>query len=1107
MLRLYLGPAGSGKSAEIGRELLELAGWETPPRLLVLVPEQYTVQKEREVLELLGNRRGSAVEVLNFRRLCDVVFRETGGGAEQPIDDSGRMLLMARALAAVKGELSVYRRAAERPEFLEKLLSLYDEFQNYRISRALLRERTAGEGELGGKIADLTLIFEAYDALYIGESQSPPDLMALCADKLAGSGALAGAKVYLDGFKDFTPAQYELCELLLRRCDLTLALCCDGLSGESPLFESSRGTARRLLRSAQAASVEAETRQFEVHDGPLAPVERALRELTGAGAAEPCPAARAFAADDPFDEIDQIATEILRLVREEGYRFRDFVLIARDAGDYRDVLEAVFPKYGIPFFADSEESALSKPLVKYLMRALDCVTRGFRREDFFEYLKSGLTPLEPAEVCELQSYCAGWNLTGSALTKPFTKHPDGLLALFDEESSARLAALEELRERAVSPLLRLAARAEEGPSELAAALYDLMEEEGVFERLLERAELLAAGGYHKLAEECRRIGGKTVEALSQLARFCGEETETSRFAELFLLAMGSLGVETIPTLLDSVTLGSANLVRTSQPKCVFVIGFCEGVFPAAVSESGLLSDAERRELAELSFALSPSAERRAAEEQFFLYTALTAPSERLYLSAPAADSRGGERRISYLFTILITRLGLSRTRLHGPLDLEGEARAAEYCFLHSGEEDELAQYLAGYFERTGRPLDFSRVRRAEQEREGRLRLSEPGLAGRLYGNRAQSPTGLERFIKCRFSYFCRYGLRVQERRKNELDALTAGTFIHSVLQCFAELVRRRGGFRALENAGELIDQVVEDYRKEHFPDFEESGGRFQYLFRRLKDTVKEFALQLSEELSHSRFTPEGLELEIGGGGIAPLIIRREGENIVLRGVIDRLDVYERDGVRYLRVVDYKTGGKEFDFTEIYEGLSLQILLYLFCALEAGGEQVRPAGVLYSRVHAPVVAVEERDCPPEEIERERRKLMRGSGLLIRDADILAAMDESGSFQNLPVKLTRGGEIDLERSDTATLPELALIRRHVERVLLRAAETLEAGDISINPYEGSELSCQFCEMSDICRSKGKKGGGRFLHRLTREEFFERIGGDEDGDKLDARAERGD
>lgn len=1106
MLKLILGRAGSGKIHQMMREICALA--EKGQRSIVLVPEQYSVEKEREIISSLGNELSWEIEVLNFERLCDVVFRNAGGGAADTIDQGGRMLVMARALDAVRPNLRVYQDAAEKPEFILHLLRIFDEFVQYKVHTEELLSASGEQGELAEKSHDLTLICEAYRSLLGGELADPLEQSARAVDRLREKDVFGDYHVFVEAFSVFSPVQYEWLEGLVKQAkQVTVALCCDHLNYGSAVFETTRKTAAILRKLADQNGIACEVsvceRKEEKIPKGLIAAERMLYEYGKVNEQFKSDGLRLIAAADPYDEIEFVAREVRRLIREEGYRFRDVSVICRQKENYLTPVTAVFERLAIPYFIDKSSDTLQKPIAAAVFSLMSIWLKGYQYEDLFMLLKTGLAFFQHAEIDLLENYAYSWQLSGKKTwEKPFSRHPDGYHKQLDDAAREKLHLLEDLRKRLIEPLKEAEQKFMKGTAaEKAAAICEVLVTAEVPAHLNEDTEELRNRGFEVLATENEQLWDNVMTALSQMALFCEEKIESARFAELFKLTLSAYTVGAIPTALDQVIVGSVDRLRTGHVKITFVVGFNEGEFPRNKFDEGLLIDRDREELHAKGIRLSPGTRELALEERFYAYSALCSPSDVLYLCYTASDLKGGEQRPSYLLGILrriVPDLKPEYPALTESPIMQIESSEEALGFLAAArakhEENAFTHALRQYLKQTPAGKRLKAIEEAALLPEDE-KLGSNELTQKLYGGKAISPTSLERYIKCRFSYFCDYGLQAKKRKKNEFDALETGTFMHFVLENYArKLMQQDGNFNlSKEEQKKLVDEIVGEYLKEALPDFEELPARFRFLFNRLKEVLLHFIEQLTYELKTSKFTPRDFELEIGKA-ISPLVIDNGSNKVRIRGKIDRVDTYEKDGKTYFRIVDYKTGNKKFSYSEIYQGLGLQLILYLFALWENGEEYLKgkpiPAGALYAPVLDDTLSVADRNLSEEEIEALRRDKISGRGLVLGEEEILEALDETGDFPFLPVVLQKNGEVDYAKSHFYDLSKLGRLRVYAEKLLFRVKEELEEGEIAVNPFKGEVDSCAFCDMLPICRFEEKRSKARAYPKMRKEEFWKAI-----------------
>ncbi|MBE6972658.1 MAG: ATP-dependent nuclease subunit B [Ruminococcaceae bacterium] len=1104
MLKLIIGRSGTGKSTLMLHRACEQTGRQN----ILLVPEPQSHETERRLCQVGGARSCLYAEVLTFSRLANRVFQTAGGMGREELDDGGRLLLMRRAVQAVSGQLSVYARPSQRPAFLSGLLAAADELKSCCVSPERL---SAAGAEIGGsegqRLRDLGLICGAYDALTAQTALDPRDRLSRAAEKLAGCSWGEGADFFVDGFIDFTPQQMELLRLLLKRGEsVSVALTCDHLEedeGGAGIFSPARRTAMQLQRMARELGQECLVETCVQPAPARAEAITALeQQLFGPRTEQPTPCGddvQLFCAPDPRTEVEWTAAKILELVRGGGLRFRDIGVAARGYESYDALVESVFERYDIPVFRSMMSDILQKPVLTLVTAALDCVSGGYTYDDVFRYLKSDLTDLDREERDLLENYVLKWDLRGGRWTQqePWNLHPRGYGFAMEEKDRLLLERLDELRSKVSGPLERLRLNRDRTGRGQAMALYGLLEEIALHQRLEERTALLRQRGELGLAEEYRQLWEILCGALEQCAQLLGDTPmELDEFADLLKLVLTQYDVGTIPVSLDRVTAGE--LIRQSGHgvQVLFVLGAHDGALPGTGGPGGLICDDDRELLAAYGVDLGLRGKDRLYREMTAIYTACTRPDRKLLVTWPAHGSGGEELRPSFL----VERLRRIFPDICVQEEGDGAFRLAapRPALEQAGTKPEVARVLARL------PQWTQQVERLERARNWERGSLSRQSVDRLYGSRVpMSASRLDKYKSCHFSYFMRYGLKAEPRRTAGFDAPEYGTFVHYVL----EHVLRDGGWKDGEGGvdrrklKELTRESVERYVREELGGLEHQSARFRYLFRRLLEGVEQVVENVVQELAVSAFEPIAFELGFGRNkDLPPVELEQDGVRISVNGFVDRVDGWVYENKLYLRVVDYKTGSKSFDLTEVRNGMGLQMLLYLFALRQKGrelyGKEIVPAGVLY--LPARDVTVSGSRSMSEE---ERRKLMdkqlRRKGLVLDEPEVLSAMERPGEdgIRFLPVKMNRSGT--LSGDGLVSAQRFERLEKHVDRVLRDICRELAAGNIAADPFwRGPDKNaCRYCDYAAACHFEEGRGGDcrRRLSGMSAEEFWHSLGED--------------
>lgn len=1087
MIRIVAGTAGSGKTHYVRQEAAKLA--KAGERTAILVPEQFSFETERAMLELLSPREADRAEVFSFTRLAAKLGREVGGVAGRRLDEAGRAAVMHRAMAAVQDHLTLYggRRGQDT---VARMLAAVSECKNCAITPAMLEE-AAGDVEesvLSRKLTELSLVYGAYDALMgqIG-SIDPLDDLTRLARQLDELPYFEGMTVFADSFTGFTGQEWNVLRKIIGHCEcFVITLCCDretreGAERSSDLFAAVRHTADELLR----LDGQAEWQWLEGHPRFVSPSLRAAEERVFRPRAFPAyeedaPDAVIYAADDPYDEAAFAAREMRRLMREEGFRRRDFALICRTASDYQTKVLRALAMQGIPCFCDRRVPVTDLPLVRFVLAAADIVNGRWRSEDILRWLKTGMVDgMGVADIARLENYCFVWGVKGAKWRETFTQSPYGYSDRPPEDGDALLAKIESLRARVtelLEPFEQAVKDADATGRDMAAAFWRLIDDAGAA-RCIERM-------LPKLSPEDADVQGQSWNALMSLLDQLAAILEDTRLSfreccDLLTLMIGQCDVGRIPQSADEAVFGAADRIRTANPRAVFVLGANDGVFPLLPSPGGIFTESERRLLIGKQLPLSGDEEDSAVSERFLAYAAMTCATERLYVTYSRSD--GGEALYPSEIVTELRRALPHGAFLRAPevlslAQIEGEEAGFLLAAGCVGRDDPFARALTECYRRRPAYADRLEVVRSANARQ-RPVLRDKANARALFGRHLRiSASKAESFFRCRFQYFCQYGLKALPRRRAELDPMEYGSVVHYVLE---RLLKEHdvSVLAAEEDLKGLITPYLEAYLHEVMGGREMKSARFLYLFGRLADTLTALAAQLGEEFAESLFTPYAFELPIGEDGVKPLrLALKDGASLTVGGSIDRVDIFTKDGVKYVRVVDYKTGSKEFVLSDVLSGLNMQMLIYLdiLCDPSLCGEGFAPAGVVYSPAALRGMNGVRGETTFDAV---RQEALRKNGLLIDDPDVIDAM-ESG----MEKKVDKNANATVKNADTFHAPatyvadaaQFRLIRQYVREMLREMGEALTEGDIDALPAKGTYDACEYCDYRTLCTQERKASG---------------------------------
>jgi len=1097
MLDLLYARAGQ----DIRGELLERMGCSPARRRLLLVPEQYSHESERAMCAALGAGASMSCEVLSFTRLAGRLTDAAGGGAAPMLDAGGRMLLMYAALRTVSEALTTYRAPSRKPAFLTGLLATVDECRSYRVEpEALIAAGEELGGRQGDKLRDLGLIYAAYQALESEGAADPRGRLDRLALQLEDTRWGVGMAFYAYGFTDFTPQEERVLSALMAQGELTVALVCDPDNDPAGIFQPALRAARRLGRLAKNSGVFLleETLDRPLDRPPsLAFLERNLfGPLPEAPWGGECAVTRVSAAT-PRQEAEWCAAEILRLLREENYRCRDIAVCTRKLDGYGELIESTFARYGVPVFLSAMEDVLEKPVLALVTSALAAAAEDYPYEELFRYLKTGLTGITDEERDLLENYVLTWDLKGSAWTrqKPWNMHPEGYGREFTEEDTAFVARLDRLRRRVIAPLEALRKGADKTGRGRALALYKLLDDIDLPTRLAQRADSLEQRGDRNTAAQYRQLWDILAGGLEQCALLL-ENTELTldEFSRLFSLVLSQYDVGAIPVSLDAVTVGDAPRMAHKEVKALFLLGADSASIPDCTPSPGLFSDQDRDALAAMEVELAPRLEDKLRREMTIAYETCCRPTQKLYVCFAAAGAGDAQHAPCFLWERLAA-LFPSGPVVDGsdPLArLSAPGAALELAGRDSAVAAALRQ-VPGLADRV------DRIQSASNWRRGRLsRLAVDELFGPVV---PMSATRLDLVNSCHFSHFLRFGLKAMPRQRAAFRPSDYGTFVHDVLENTLREAKNAGiPLDGTEEVRRLSQQAADRYEREVLSGLDGETARFRYLFERMKQAALAVTQSVAAELSASDFVPAAFELGFGPNRELPPVEVEQGVRLRLTGYVDRVDQWLHGGKRYLRVVDYKTGKKSFDFADVEDGRGLQMLLYLF-ALSREGQRVLgpgeivPAGVLYVPARTPLVDGE-RGMSDEDIQKARDRLLRRQGLVLDDPQVLSAMERTaGAYRFLPVSTGRGGADYLVSGE-----QMEALDEYITHALRAAAGELAQGNIDADPYwHGADKNpCRWCDYRAACHfEEGCGDMRRFRRGVSAKEFWQWMKDREEGD----------
>lgn len=1140
-LRFIYGRGGSGKSHHVLHDIKNNIQNNAEHKLVMLVPEQFSFQSERNLLKVVGASGITKAEVLSFKRLCHRVFSEVGGVTLRRIDDTGKAMLIYSILEDMNAKMKIFSRAVKQQGFIDIISDAIKEFKRYNITPEII-ETSIGQienQELIYKLEDLKVIYEKFQEALHKSYIDAEDEMALLAEKIDMCHIYDDAEFWIDEFSTFTPQQYIVMEKLMKKCrrvNITLTSDTPGHSGEidrSDVFYVTKSTERKLLNMAAVNNI-AYDEPINLNEDccPRFGNNMELQHLERYFFAHPYKLykdrvdnLRVYKAFNSYDEMEMVARDILRLTRDEGYRFKDIAVVCRDLNNYEKLISSILSEYGIPHFMDMKRDVSSNPLVIFIISIFDIFAKNWSYETVFRYLKTGLTGIEREEVDLIENYVLANGIRGKKWTEtePWSYrinygYEEDEMTEYETELLNRINGI---RNAISEPLMKLqkSMKKENNIRSMCTALYEFLQDSGALERVEAWTNKFREQGEVELSNEYDQITDIVMDTLNSLVEVMAEEkVDIDKFVKVLSVGFRKHEMGLIPVSLDEVMIGDIARIRSHGVKALYIVGVNDGIFPRVSKEEGILNDSDREILREKGMELAPDTKAQAFEEQFLVYTTLTTSCNYLMLTYPMANFEGKTLRPS----LIIATLKKLFPRLKEESELLNELNevsiieriaAAEPTFNEliaavrkeydgeSIEEKEIWNEVYHWYDGQEEwKMKASRIFKGFEYSNAVERVNAEKVRN-LYGRPLYfSVSRLEQYAQCPFAYYVKYGLKAKDRKVYEFSSPDFGSFIHGILDKFADVVKlEKLDWKDLtkEWCQDAISILVDDELKVQNNSILNSSSKYRYLTDKLKRILTRSVNIMTEHVKRSSFEPLANELVFGKGGDLPPITLSlpSGEEIQLRGRIDRVDSMDMEGETYFRVVDYKSGSKSFSLSEVYYGLQLQLLVYLDALLTNSEEYVNrqavPGAVLYFRVDDPMVSGTSQ-MSDEEIEKEILKRLKMNGLLLKDARVVRNMDKdiSGFSLIIPARMNKG-DILGDTPSVVTMHQFDILRKYVRDTLVKLCEDMLNGSIEIRPSKDRKhTACGFCTFSAICQfdPSMKDNKYRYVNKKSDEEVWD-------------------
>ena len=1110
-LKIIYGRAGTGKSEYCYREIAEKI--KADNQILIITPEQFSFTAEKKLMEAIDANAVFNAEVVTLSRMAYRVINEIGGRTETNLSKCGKAMLIYSILNNNKKELKLIGKNDENVDMLDTAIT---EFKKHGISIEQLKQEIDKQEDiyLKNKLTDLSLVYEEFENQLSGKYIDETDLLTILAENIENTDMFNNQYIYIDEFAGFTKQEYQIIEkLILVANQVTVTICIDELNipknPNTDIFYSNENTVNKLFEIAQNCGTKVEEikleNKYRFKSNELKHLEENLYENRPHKYTNSVENIKLFLAKNQYSEIEEVAKNILKLVRDNGYRYKDISIITKNISNYSSLARAIFDKYDIPIFIDENRDLNQNIIIQYILSVLEIFTKNWSYESVFNYIKTGFSNIEEDEIFKLEKYCLKWGIKQNKWKKEFT------YGKYEEKDKTEIERLERIRKNIVNPLMKLKSdidndKTAEGISK---SIYKFLVEENIAEKINKKIEELEKVGQVDLVKEYQSSLQTILDILDEIVLvFSDDKMTIDKYAQILKVGFKNSNLTKIPVTQDQVIMGDVDRSRSHKVKAIFIIGLNDGEFPSVHKDEGFLNDLDRETLKQDGIELAKGTIENLYEDNFNIYKAFSTAEEKLYLLYSSSDVQGKALRPS----MLINKIKKIYPMLQEESDvIETKAEVLNKKTTYDEliiqlsklkEQDEIDKvwyYVYDYYKK-----DTEWNTKLEQNLKGLNYTNIPEKIeqtniDKLYGNTlVTSISKLERYRSCPFSYYLQYGLKIKPEEELKIQTLNTGTFIHEIIDEFFEAVREAEIKLAEitdEQLAEIINKIIDEKLKQSQNYIFTSTAKYRALVVRLKKIIQKALKYIIGTLVQSRFEVLGTEVEFGEKGkYNPIRLTLEdGKRIEIIGKIDRIDTAQSEDGRYLRIIDYKSSAKNIDLNEVYAGLQIQLLTYLDAACKE--EDLMPAGVLYFSMLEQMIKADKR-MEQEEIEEKIRANFKMKGLILADVNVVKLHDkklEKGSSALVPAYIDKEGNLSEKKTSGVTAEQFEELQKYMYIVIKQISKEILGGNIDLKPYyKDKKTPCKYCDYKSVCgfNMGGCENNYNYIDKKSKEEILAKI-----------------
>lgn len=1086
-IRIVYGRAGTGKSKYILDEIKQNLK-NQDQKIFIIVPEQFSYATEKKLLDTLGEQASINAEVISFKRLAYRINQEVGEKERNNLTKTGRAMLLKHIVNKNHKDLNFLGKANE----IDLILRTITELKKHNVNPIDIQNQIdkLDNKFLRLKLEDIGKIYSIYQNTINSSYIDEDDILTILASQINKSSILDKAIIYIDEFSGFTTQEYKVIEEILKKAEkVTVTICTDELNinnlPENDVFYSNKQTIKKLIEHVKNVNVKVEEtikldKPYRFKTEELKILEQNIFNTKNYIFSKNINSIHLNLYANPYSEIEETAKKVVELVKTKGIRYRDISIIAKNIDDYMSVVNAIFSKYNIPVFIDSNKALNDNILIKYVLSIFDIFSKNWSKDSVISYVKTGFLELSKQDIYKLENYCNKWQIRGNKWYKEDWKY---------DSLNKDLESLNNLRKIIVEPLMKfnLHVKNKKTAEEITKSLYEFLEKNEIKNKLNEKLKNV------EYENEYISSYNILINILDEISVIFGEQKLTfEEYREILKQGLELSSFGEIPQMTDTVVVGDVERTRSHKVDTIFILGLNDGIYPSIAKDEGFLSDIDREILKQKGIEIAKGSLENLYDEQFDIYKAFTTAENEVYLSYLSADKEGKAARPSILIT-KIKKVFPNLKEESNVLKEEKQITFANASFtdllfnlreMQNGEEiNKLWASAYNWYansEKWNSKLSIA-IKGFDDKNKAEI-ISNKNIK-RLYGNTLKtSISRLEQYKKCPFSFHLKYGLKLKEKEELKIKPIDTGSFMHDVIDSFFENTQNVKTITE-EELEKSVERIINDKLNLSKNYIFTSTPKFVTLTNRLKKVVIQTIKYIVFQIQNSDFNIVGNEIEF----------KRKIGNVEIAGKIDRLDELNSEEGKYLRIIDYKSSEKNVDLNEFMAGTQIQLVTYLDSSVEQ--EKALPAGMLYFKMIDPIIKAD-KNKTEEQIQEELKKKFRMNGIILADVKIIKKMDktlENGASNSLPVYLDKDGNISSTRSNVITKEQFTILQKKAQKIIMETAKEILNGNIDIKPVydrRKKEDACKYCEYKSICRFNPKENKYAFIENKTKEEILEEL-----------------